>query len=221
MAAPHHVTPDDPAGYDSGHTAAYMSPEQARGTAVDKRADIWGFGCVFYEMLTGARAFPGESRQRGAGVCAGARTRLVACPADVPPVVVAYVKRCLQKDPKQRVHDIADVRLALDGAFDGGSTTVPPRHGGVWLVAAAAFAVGATAAVVLTLLRTWPAPTPRVSRLEVASSRDTQLALIDAQRHIAITPDGSRVVYTANGGNALLVRRLDALEPADAGVPGH
>ncbi len=194
-------------------TAAYMSPEQARGTAVDKRADIWGFGCVFYEMLTGARAFPGNHVSEVLASVLAREPDWSRVPADVSPAVVAYVKRCLQKEPKQRVHDIADVRLALDGAFEGASTTVPPRRSRVWSVGAAAFAAGATAAVVFTLLRTSSAPTPRMSRLEVASSGDTQLALIDAQRHIAITPDGSRVVYTAIGGNALLVRRLDALEP--------
>ena len=95
-------------------TAAYMSPEQARGQAVDKRADIWAFGCVLYEMLTGARAFAGETV---ADVVAGAgeRAGLGMLPAATPPRIRRLLRRCLKKDPTQRLRDIADARLELRG----------------------------------------------------------------------------------------------------------
>ena len=99
-------------------TAAYMAPEQARGKPVDKRADIWAFGCVLYEMLTGKRAFEGEDvSDTLAAVLRGAPDWSVL-PSQLSPILLVYLQRCLTRDPAQRVHDIADVRLALEGAFD-------------------------------------------------------------------------------------------------------
>jgi eukaryotic-like serine/threonine-protein kinase len=99
-------------------TAQYMSPEQARGKPVDQRADVWAFGCVLYEMLTGQPAFGGEDvtivlarvLERGAD--------LSALPAELSPAVRQTITLCLQKDPKKRVRDIGDVKLALEGAFE-------------------------------------------------------------------------------------------------------
>ncbi|MBI3048046.1 MAG: serine/threonine protein kinase [Acidobacteria bacterium] len=95
-------------------TAAYMSPEQARGREVDKRADIWAFGCVLYEMLTGRRAFPGGDVSE---VLAGVIKSDVdwnALPAHTPSRVRALLRRCLQKDPKHRLRDIGDARLEIE-----------------------------------------------------------------------------------------------------------
>jgi eukaryotic-like serine/threonine-protein kinase len=105
-------------------TAAYMSPEQAKGRAADKRADVWAFGAVLYEILTGRRAFEGE------GVSALANVMHVepaweALPAGLAPSVVALLRRCLAKDPKKRMRDIGDVGLALDGAL---TYRAPRRH---------------------------------------------------------------------------------------------
>ena len=103
-------------------TAAYMSPEQARGKPVDKRADIWAFGCVLYEMLTGQRAFDGEGVSETLARVIEREPDWARLPATLSPALRTYLRRCLQKDPRQRVQAIGDVRLALEGAFE---TAVP------------------------------------------------------------------------------------------------
>ena len=99
-------------------TAAYMSPEQARGKPVDKLADIWAFGCVFYEMLSGARPFTGRDVSEVLGGVLRVEQEWEALPVDTPPRISTLLRRCLEKEPKQRVHDVADVRLAMEGAFE-------------------------------------------------------------------------------------------------------
>jgi eukaryotic-like serine/threonine-protein kinase len=97
-------------------TAAYMSPEQARGAAVDKRTDIWAFGCVLYEMLSGKAGFSGETITDVLAAVLRVEPDWSALPADTPPGVCRLLRRCLQRDCKQRLHDIADARLELDDA---------------------------------------------------------------------------------------------------------
>src|SRR4029077_6963091 len=104
-------------------TAAYMSPEQAKGRTVDKRSDVWAFGAVLYEMLTGRRAFEGEDVSDTLARILMKEPDWIALPATVPPAVVTVLRRCLQKDRKQRVRDIGDASLALEGAFE----TTGPR----------------------------------------------------------------------------------------------
>ena len=99
-------------------TAAYMSPEQARGKAVDKRADIWAFGAVLFEMLTGRSAFEGEDVSMTLSKVLQREPDFDALPPSVPARVGQVIRVCLRKDPKQRVSDIRDVRLALEGAFE-------------------------------------------------------------------------------------------------------
>ena len=101
-------------------TAAYMSPEQARGQAVDKRTDIWAFGCVLYEMLTGHAAFPGETVSDTIAAILGREPDWAALPATTPPMVARLLQRGLEKDPKRRLRDIADARAELDDALEGG-----------------------------------------------------------------------------------------------------
>src|SRR5437773_8410142 len=100
-------------------TAAYMSPEQARGQAVDKRTDIWAFGCVLYEMLTGQMAFPGETVSDTIVAILEREPDWAALPATTPPMVARLLKRGLEKDPKRRLRDIADARAELDDALEG------------------------------------------------------------------------------------------------------
>ena len=101
-------------------TAAYMSPEQARGQAVDKRTDIWAFGCVLYEMLTGHVAFPGETVSDTIVAILEREPDWAALPATTPPMVARLLQRGLEKDPKRRLRDIADARAELDDALEGG-----------------------------------------------------------------------------------------------------
>jgi serine/threonine protein kinase len=99
-------------------TPAYMSPEQVRGDVADRRADIWAFGCVLYEMLTARRTFEDENVSLTLANVLRRDPDFDALPANTPPRVIQTLRRCLQKDPKQRVHAIADVRLAMQGAFE-------------------------------------------------------------------------------------------------------
>ena len=99
-------------------TAAYMSPEQARGKRVDKRADIWAFGCVLFEMLTGKRAFTGDDVSDTLAAVLRADVDLDALPRETPGRLRQVLIACLERDPKQRVHDVADVRLAMAGTFE-------------------------------------------------------------------------------------------------------
>ena len=114
-------------------TAAYMSPEQARGKTVDKRADIWSFGVVLYEMLTGQRAFAGEDVSLTLSAVLQREPEWDASQTELPPTLVTYLRRCLQKDPRDRVRDIGDVRLAMAGAFDAvAAARTVDEEGGAW-----------------------------------------------------------------------------------------
>jgi serine/threonine-protein kinase len=138
-------------------TAAYMSPEQARGKPVDKRTDIWAFGAMLFEMLTGGRAFAGDNVS---DVLASVLTRepdWSLLPDRLSPVLGSYIKRCLDKDRTQRIRDIGDVLLALDGAFEA---AVPHLADSVAVAQPAwrrALPVAATAivAVLITGLAAW------------------------------------------------------------------
>ena len=206
-------------------TAAYMSPEQARGKTVDKRADIWAFGCVLFEMLTGTRAFGGDEVQDTFVAIMRDEPDWARLPATLPPALVTYLRRCLHKNPKQRIPDIAAMRLALEGAFETaaeGPAVDGPAQAGRYVrgeerplwrralpptgaaLAAAALVGGAM------WFATRPAP-PRMFRTEVTTAGATALSMTGADRDLAITTDGSRIVY--RGTNQLLVRALDQLEP--------
>src|SRR5215472_13536625 len=106
-------------------TAAYMSPEQAKGKSVDRRADIWAFGCVLYEMLTGKVAFPGESVTDTLAAVIRAEPDWSQLPASTPPHVPVLLRRCLQKDPKQRLRDIGDARISLEEVLSGAPEATP------------------------------------------------------------------------------------------------
>ena len=110
-------------------TAAYMAPEQAKGKVVDKRVDVWAFGAVLYEMLTGEKPFVGDDISSTLARVIEREPDWEALPDALSPVLTAYLRQCLEKEPKQRVHDIADVRLALDGAFDTTARVPPDARG--------------------------------------------------------------------------------------------
>jgi Tol biopolymer transport system component len=122
-------------------TAAYMSPEQARGKRIDKRTDIWAFGCVLFEMLTGKRAFDGETTSDMIAAILERTPDLRRLPKDTPASVRRVIARCLEKDPKRRARDIAEVRVALDDDAAAAKTSPTPP----WL----AFATGAAVIAVI------------------------------------------------------------------------
>ncbi len=199
-----------------------MSPEQARGKPVDRRADIWAFGCVFFEMLTGRRAFPGEDFAETLAAVVKSEPDWSALHDDLPAGLKAYLRRCFQKDPKQRVQSIGDVRLALDGAFD--SQTRPPtgqaaaRHTGSlsirWTVAAS-LGAGIVGAVFATLAP-WSSSPQRpalVVRFSMTPGESERIAGTD-QRAVAISPDGSRIAFLGLVGQRrlLFVRPLNSLD---------
>jgi serine/threonine-protein kinase len=198
-------------------TAAYMSPEQARGKTVDKRADIWAFGAVVFEMLTGKRAFGGEDVQDTFVAIMRDEPDWLRLPATLSPALVTFIQRCLQKDPRHRVQAIGDVRLALEGAFETatpqGALPVVVPHRTAWrraVVPVMTLLVGSIGAGTAVWYATRPMP-PVPIRTEIATSGATTLSLQRTDPDVAITPDGSRIIY--RGVNQLLVRALDQLAP--------
>ena len=184
-------------------TAAYMSPEQARGKAVDKRSDIWAFGVVVHEMLTGAPLFPGETVT---DVLAAVVTRTPDL-ARVPSSMRRLLDACLQKDPARRLRDIADFELLLESA----TPNAPTRPPGTWIpwTAAGAFALVAAGLGMLALGRPEPAVSPSL-QFEMALSPD------EFRGRPSLSPDGTMLAYHARGSDGrpmMSVRRLDALEP--------
>jgi serine/threonine-protein kinase len=199
-------------------TAAYMSPEQARGKPVDKRSDVWAFGCVLYEMLTGRAAFSGETISDTIAAILGREPKWSALKTSAS--LRRVLQRCLEKDPRRRLHDIADVRIEIEDVMSGAAgtpaerTAVDARQQPVRLLwsIAGVVALIAVGALTWSLQNTGLAKTapPRVSRMTIASSGTTALGIAD-DRSLAITPDGTRVVYVGIN-NQLLVRPLDRLD---------
>ncbi len=157
-------------------TAAYMSPEQARGKAVDKRADIWAFGCVLHEMLTSTRLFGGDSVPETLGLIFSREPDLTTLPTATPARVHTLIARCLVKDPRQRLRDIGEARLALDAVNDtSGAVQSSPVAAlwrwGPWGLAAAVALVAAWA----LWGQTRPTTTaPQVAHFEIGYPRDVE-----------------------------------------------
>ena len=207
-------------------TAAYMSPEQARGKPVDKRADIWAFGCVLYEMLTGRASFAHDTITDTLAAIIERDPSWTELPATTPAPIQRLLIRCLQKDPRRRLHDIADARIEIEDALGSAShaaaVTIMTQPQGrrdrvPWSIAAiaSAGALVAVGALMWTLRREPQAENiqPRISRTTIGSSGATALAL-NGSRSLAITPDGSQIVYIGNNdGTQIFVRALDQLEP--------
>jgi serine/threonine-protein kinase len=124
--SPTFTSPATQAGVILG-TAAYMSPEQAKGRIVDRRTDVWAFGAVIYEMLTGRSAFAGEGVSDTLARILMTQPDWTALPATVPPAMTTVLRRCLQKDPGQRLRDVGDVTLALEDAFHTSSPATAAR----------------------------------------------------------------------------------------------
>jgi serine/threonine-protein kinase len=204
-------------------TAAYMAPEQARGRPADKRADIWAFGCVLFEMLTGRRAFPGDDVTDTLAAVVKLEPDWSAIAPDVPPRVRHALRVCLQKDPRQRGGDIAAIRLVLDGGFE--SDAPRERHPAasrsprpVWPSATAAFVAGGLFVGAAAWSLRPESAAPHVSRFTIDSPDDAAFSVGPGQQPmLALSPDGMRLAYRlppagANRLPRLVLRRLDTLE---------
>jgi serine/threonine-protein kinase len=201
-------------------TAAYMSPEQAAGRAVDKRSDLWAFGVVLLEMLTGQPVFTGETVSHVLASVLKSDPDWTALPAHTPTPIRRLLRRCLEKDRKRRLDSAGAARLEIDEALAPGDDVrnmgvTTPRA--VWRRALPWSVVGVLAtALALVLLRWAPwraAASPHVTRTTVATSGPAALTINGIDRDLALSPDGRHVVYVGNGGTQLFVRALDALEP--------
>jgi Tol biopolymer transport system component len=191
-------------------TAAYMSPEQARGKSVDKRTDIWAFGCVLYELLTGKQAFAGDDITDILAAVVRAEPDWQALPAATPIQVRALLRRCLQKDRRQRFHDAADIRIGIEDAIaapkDSGATqAVPPSTSKLPWAVAAVLVVLLGVALWAWWRATRPVERPLV-RLDVDLGPDVSIDSPYGTDTI-LSPDGTRIVYVSQG--RLFTRRLD------------
>jgi hypothetical protein len=190
-------------------TASYMSPEQARGDVVDKRADIWAFGCVCFEMLAGQPAFSGRpTGQTDAGVGTGPRWDLI--PATAPAAITELLKRCLEEDPRRRRRDIGDVLVDLDAAIGVGTAprNEPARRTSRWLPVAIGFA-----AITGAFLTGWAVAGRGPSLPEQPVWR--KLTFDEGYVHTArFGPDGHTVLYSASwGGQPIRVYSTTVLGP--------
>jgi len=219
-------------------TAAYMSPEQAKGRPADRRSDIWSFGCVLYEMLSGTRAFGGEDVPETLAVILTKEPDWSALPRSVPAGTRALLQRCLTKDRRRRLDSAAIVRLDIDEALTRPATDATTVHEDrdplpARMIASVAFlAVGALAGWFAAMwFRAAPASSPPVAQLVAnVSPAEHLLGVTPDERRlpphrpskwaVAWAPDGSRFVFTAVRGNTqqLYMRSLDRLESEP--IPG-
>ena len=211
-------------------TAAYMPPEQARGLPVDKRADIWAFGAVLYEMLTGARPFGGVTVVDLLAAVVTADPDWTRLPAGTPPALVRLLQRCLQKDARQRLRDIGDARIELAQILAGAAEAAPPppvrAPWPVWR-GAALFAAGlAVAGLVAWRVMPSASAPAAVERLNVELPPGTRLEDVvgAARQALALSGDGTRLVFLVrepDGRRQLYLRRVDRVtaEPI-AGAAG-
>jgi serine/threonine-protein kinase len=194
-------------------TAAYMSPEQAKGRPADKRSDVWAFGCVLYEMLTGRRAFDGEDIGDTLAAILRGDPDWTALPADVPPPVRALIAGCLAKDRRQRVADLSAAVFVFDHRATLGAavaTTPSAARRPLWrrtVAAATVILVALTAGYAGWRLK--PASPRPVTRLAITMP-DREVFTPGPSAPLAISPDGRRLAYTANA--RLYVRSLDQLD---------
>ncbi|HEV3482184.1 MAG TPA: protein kinase [Candidatus Acidoferrales bacterium] len=199
-------------------TAAYMSPEQARGKLVDRRADIWAFGCVLYEMLTGKMAFGGAAITDTLAAVLRAEPDWSQLPAGTPTRVRVLLQRCLQKDPRQRLQAIGDARISLEEVLSGApdpplagaaGISAPFWRGGVpWAVAC----VAVLAALAYVHFREKPAASAEPMRFQIPLPEKTALSVTGA---FAVSPDGRLLAFAArnsDGALSLWTRSLDSLE---------
>jgi len=200
-------------------TPPYMSPEQARGDDTDSRTDIWAFGCVVSEMLTGQKLFAGATASDTLAAILTRDPDWHLLPASTPDAVMRLLGRCLEKDPQQRLHDIADARIEIDELITrSGSRAITPRSMSqplrMRLPVGVAIAIAAIAALVfVTQRRSGPGPT---TRLSISTP-----GFISPQLSAVVSPDGRRVAFVSTAGSGRLMLWIRALDDLAARmVPG-
>ena len=207
------------AGTREGHivgTAAYMSPEQARGQDVDRRTDVWAFGCVLFEMLTGRQAFSGSTSADTIAAVIERNIDWSVIPADTPPEMMRLVRRCLQRDLKQRLRDLGDARLELEDTTEHTAPRISPVT--PWRRALWVFGLLALGAAIGSVLVAAMRPSQREDRVParfvVTPPANAPLGGLDFPS-VALAPDGTRVVYVADRGGRteLFSRSMHDIEP--------
>jgi Tol biopolymer transport system component len=205
-------------------TAAYMSPEQARGLPSDQRTDIWAFGCVLYEMVTGLRPFSGHT---ASDIIAGVLERQpdwTRIPAVVPARIQWLIQRCLAKDPRQRLQSIGDARIEIDdtlsdptrGAATADGTPAPKRERVAWVIAALSLAAVAVMLGAGLFRRQAPAAEIQTYSASVVLPDDIQLPSATPSGRFAISPDGRRLALVGvdkSGRSMLYIRPLSSRIP--------
>jgi serine/threonine protein kinase len=204
-------------------TAAYMSPEQAKGKAVDRRADIWAFGVVLFEMLSGCQVFAGETTTDIMAAVMRAEPDWTVLPKDVPKRIRKLLERCLVKDDKRRLRDIGEARIALEDAPDEAPHTTskpnPLRRSLPWAVAAAAVLVAALLAVPALLHRTsGGVASSEVMHLDISYPPNVE-PISGMQGGFAVSPDGQMLamIGVRDGVRRLYIRRFDRPEATEVG----
>lgn len=204
-------------------TPAYMSPEQARGKSLDRRTDIWAFGCVLYEMLTAQQAFRGETLSDTIAAVLERESDWRALPPATPAIIRDLLRRCLQKDPQRRLHDAADARIEIEEALAAPASAENTasskdsnarwRRVPLWGVASLFLAILAVFAI-RNLKSSSPTRPRPVSRIAIALPPGQPLAGMEAGLALALSPDGTRLAYVARQGGVqeLYVRLLEVLE---------
>jgi serine/threonine-protein kinase len=194
-------------------TAAYMSPEQARGKPIDQRTDIWAFGCLLFEMLTGQPAFGGEDVMLTLARVLDRDTDMSSMPGTISPAVRHTIKLCLEKNPKKRIADIRDVRLALEGGFEAAfarSTQTAGATSRALPIAAAAVVAALLVGAAVWFLKPPPPPEPKiVTRFvyELPASVGIRNAITSV---LDIASNGE--FFAFNGTNGINVRAMDDVE---------
>jgi eukaryotic-like serine/threonine-protein kinase len=207
-------------------TAAYMSPEQAKGQTVDKRSDVWAFGCVCFEMLTGTRAFEGEDVADTFANVLKREPNWTTLPADVPDQIRLLLKRCLEKDRKARISDVGVARFLLTetmptpaqpaAAAPPSATVTRPLWERALPVAGAAVVASVIATAATWTLKPMPLTPPSpVTRFALTLGEGQQFTTINGQS-LAVSPDGTRLAYVAN--QQLYLRSLS--DPEARPIPG-